>query len=169
MKKIILTALLGALTLSLAIAQNRPQKRVLNHPQGSINYTLRYANENILNPEEIAKRQTENMKTRLGLTSEQEKKVYELNLKTAKEQAKIRESIRIQREQLAKNIIAKDSLVNNVLTAEQKRFHELYKHMSKQRVSKYNVNNTPRNQIINGRKANAQGMGMRNNLQHHEL
>jgi len=42
-------------------------------------------------PEEMAKRQTENLKEALDLNKDQEKTVYELNLKTGKEMAKMRE------------------------------------------------------------------------------
>ncbi|TNF40131.1 MAG: hypothetical protein EP310_09475 [Bacteroidetes bacterium] len=41
-------------------------------------------------PEEMAKRQTEQIKEKCGLDKDQEKKVYELSLKSSKEMAKLR-------------------------------------------------------------------------------
>ena len=47
-----------------------------------------------LTPEAIAQKQTEHMKERLGLTPDQEKKLYDLNLKFAKERKARQEMIR---------------------------------------------------------------------------
>ncbi|HSO87979.1 MAG TPA: hypothetical protein VLQ91_15610 [Draconibacterium sp.] len=44
-------------------------------------------------PEEMAKRQTDQIKEKCGLDKDQEKKVYDLNLKSSKEMAKIREGM----------------------------------------------------------------------------
>lgn len=44
-----------------------------------------------LSPEEIAKKKTDQMTKSLGLTKDQEKAMYEVNLKHAKEQVKLRE------------------------------------------------------------------------------
>lgn len=44
-------------------------------------------------PEEMAKRQTDQIKEKCGINSDQEKKVYDLNLKSSKEMAKLREGM----------------------------------------------------------------------------
>ena len=44
-------------------------------------------------PEEMAKRQTEQIKEKCGIDKDQEKKVYDLNLKSSKEMAKLREGM----------------------------------------------------------------------------
>jgi biopolymer transport protein ExbD len=44
-------------------------------------------------PEEMAKRQTDQIKEKCGLDKNQEKKVYDLSLKTGKEMAKMREEM----------------------------------------------------------------------------
>jgi biopolymer transport protein ExbD len=44
-------------------------------------------------PEEMAKRQTDQIKEKCGLDKTQEKKVYDLSLKTGKEMAKMREEM----------------------------------------------------------------------------
>ncbi len=120
MKKILLTAVIGIATMSFSFAQNHNQPMMMKKMQA--------------NPEEIAKRQTENMKKQLVLTADQEKKVYDLNLQFAKEQIKVREAMKAQRAQMLKNFRQKDSLIESLLTPEQKRFHELYKHLNKQKM-----------------------------------
>jgi biopolymer transport protein ExbD len=44
-------------------------------------------------PEEMAKRQTDQIKEKCGIDKEQEKKVYDLSLKSGKEMAKMREEM----------------------------------------------------------------------------
>jgi biopolymer transport protein ExbD len=44
-------------------------------------------------PEEMAKRQTDQIKEKCGLDKDQEKKVYDLSLKTGKEMSKMREEM----------------------------------------------------------------------------
>jgi len=44
-------------------------------------------------PEEMAKRETDQIKEKCGLDKDQEKKVYDLSLKTAKERVKMREEM----------------------------------------------------------------------------
>ncbi len=44
-------------------------------------------------PEEMAKRQTDQIKEKCGLDKDQEKKVYDLSLKSGKEMAKMREEM----------------------------------------------------------------------------
>ena len=124
MKKILMTLAMGIIVSGVISAQN--QKVVRMHENANI--------QKELTPEDIAKKQTANMKERLALTADQEKKVYELNLKYAKDQAKSREIIRKERESMAKNFKEKDSLVKNILTPEQARFHTLYKQMQRQNM-----------------------------------
>ena len=47
-----------------------------------------------MDPEEMAKRQTEQLKEALGLNEDQEKKVYDLNLENAKKRAEMFEEMR---------------------------------------------------------------------------
>lgn len=171
MKKIVLTALVGLITLTVSNAQNNPQPNNTNKQQGIFIHKQEALKEGRVmakrfeaTPEEIAKRQTENMKTKLALTPDQEKKIYELNLNNAKEQIKAREAIKAQRVQMLKNQKLKDSLVNNILTPEQKRFHELYKHLNKQRLSVLKGRNMQR---INMMRMKAKGMqqGMMQGMQ----
>ena len=56
-------------------------------------------------PEEMAKRQTENLKEVLDLKKDQEKQVYELNLKTGKEMAKMREEAGGDREAMREKMM----------------------------------------------------------------
>lgn len=124
MKKIVLTLFIAILTTGASIAQGNNNQRGLRN----INQT----------PEEIAKRQTSIMKQRLDLNSDQEKKVYDLNLKYAKEQLKIREVIAAERARLNKNFEEKDNLIRKILTPEQNMFHKLH-----QRLNKMQIGNRP--------------------------
>lgn len=181
MKKIILTAIIGLLTLSVSYAQNNPKQKAPVNPQGIMIHKqagthVEYADMRIkeFTPEAIAKKQTENMKVQLGLTPEQEKKVYDLNLKNAKEQLQARELIKAQRELMIKNHKEKDSVINSILTPDQKRFHELYKHINKQRTMALKGRNIQRMKMMNMRsedvqKVRMQGQGMQGQgMQHPE-
>lgn len=83
-------------------------------------------------PEERAARQTEMMTRKLSLTEEQNKKVYEINLKSAQQmqtsfQAKDPKSMRAAREE-------KDAALLQVLTPEQgKRYEEMKKERQEHR------------------------------------
>jgi len=56
-------------------------------------------------PEEMAKRQTENLKDALDLNKDQEKKVYELTLKAGKEMTKMREEAAGDREAMREKMM----------------------------------------------------------------
>ena len=56
-------------------------------------------------PEEMAKRQTENLKEVLDLKKDHEKKVYELNLKSSKAMAKMREEAGGDREAMREKMM----------------------------------------------------------------
>ncbi|MEN8116775.1 MAG: hypothetical protein ABFS16_07330 [Bacteroidota bacterium] len=71
MKKLGLLLIIAILGTTVAMAQNRGQRS--------------------FDPEEMAKRQTESLKEVLDLKKDQEKKVYELNLKAGKDMTKARE------------------------------------------------------------------------------
>ena len=87
-----------------------------------------------LTPEAIAQKQTEHMKERLGLTPDQEKKIYDLNLKLAKERKARQEVIRSERRQMLSKAKEKDSLVRSILTPDQKRFYYIYRDMQMQKM-----------------------------------
>lgn len=75
MKKIIFLFVVTILTTSIAVAQNRGGQRDFD-------------------PEERAKSQTKELTELLDLKKDQEKKVYELNLKAGKEMAAMRDEMR---------------------------------------------------------------------------
>jgi len=74
MKTIGIVLMLLVLTASVSLAQDR---------RGRGNF----------DPEEMAKRQTEQIKEAVGLDSNQEKKVYELKLETGKKMSELREEM----------------------------------------------------------------------------
>jgi Spy/CpxP family protein refolding chaperone len=103
MKKALLIAL-AVFTTALVSAQGRPQ----------------------MNPQEMAKRQTEAIKEKVNLSQDQYKQVLEINLKSTEELAKsMREG---QRDMEAFNKInhKKDSLIKTVLTPDQIKLYEEY-------------------------------------------
>ena len=71
MKKIGLLVL--SVMLAAFVSQSQPRQRSFN-------------------PEEMAKRQTEQLKEVLGLNADQEKKVYDLNLESGKKMRELREA-----------------------------------------------------------------------------
>jgi len=73
MKKILFVFMVSILVTTISYAQNRGGQRNFD-------------------PEEIAKRQTEELKETLDLKKDQEKKVYELNLKNGKKMAEMRQN-----------------------------------------------------------------------------
>ena len=74
MKKLGLLLMIVVLGITVSMAQNRDGQRNFD-------------------PEESAKRQTEEFKKVLDLKKDQEKKVYDLNLKTANKMVKIRKDM----------------------------------------------------------------------------
>ncbi len=84
-------------------------------------------------PEEMAKRQTEQIKEKCGLDKEQEKKVYELNLKSGKEMAKMRSEMQggggmsdSMRDKMAKMRENQNKEMKKILTAAQYTKYEKY-------------------------------------------
>lgn len=71
MKRFVFLMMAVVLGTTLSIAQSRGEQREFN-------------------PENMAKRQTEELKEKLGLDKAQEKKVYELNLESGKKMAAMR-------------------------------------------------------------------------------
>jgi hypothetical protein len=156
MKKSIFTLVLGLLVSGMAIAQVNPGHSKENPLHLGGPGASKIAKENIT-PEQIAKRQTENMKRRLELTADQEKTVYELNLKFAKEQSAIRENMITLRKQMLKNAKDKDSLIKNVLTPDQRKFQALYQELNRERM-KNRMQGQGRELIRMNRMKNMQNM-----------
>lgn len=83
-------------------------------------------------PEEMAKRQTDQIKEKCGLDKDQEKKVYDLNLKSGKEMAKMREQMQgggdrdAMREKMTKMRDEQNKEMKKILTAEQYVKYEKY-------------------------------------------
>jgi len=83
-------------------------------------------------PEEMAKRQTDQIKEKCGLDKDQEKKVYDLNLKSSKEMAKMREQMQgggdrdAMREKMTKMRDDQNKEMKKILTAEQYVKYEKY-------------------------------------------
>lgn len=75
MKRLGFLLLVLVLGTSISIAQNRGEQRNMN-------------------PEDMAKNQTKELKEKLDLDSKQEKKVYELNLKSANKMVAMRDEMR---------------------------------------------------------------------------
>lgn len=87
-------------------------------------------------PEERAKRQTETLVKELGLTEDQQKKVYEINLKFAQPQGdQSKETDREKlRAQFQKNQEERTAAIKAVLTEDQqKKFDEHQKKMQEER------------------------------------
>ena len=85
------------------------------------------------NPEEFAKRQTAQLKEELGLTSDQEKKVYEINLESIKKMGELREESRSSgggfegmREKMSKVREEQNKKMKEVLTDDQWTKYEKY-------------------------------------------
>lgn len=84
-------------------------------------------------PEEMAKRQTEQIKEKCGLDKDQEKKVYDLSLKSSKEMAKLRSEMQGgggpnegMREKMTKMRQDQNKEMKKILTADQYVKYEKY-------------------------------------------
>jgi hypothetical protein len=81
-------------------------------------------------PEDMAKRQTDQIKEKCGLDKDQEKKVYDLSLKTSKEMAKMREQQGgdrdAMREKMTKMRDEQNKEMKKILSAEQYKKYEQY-------------------------------------------
>lgn len=86
------------------------------------------------NPEEMAKRQTAEIKEKCGLNADQEKKVYELNLASGKKMAKMREEMMAaggppsddMREKMRKMREDQNAEMKKILTADQYTKYQAY-------------------------------------------
>jgi hypothetical protein len=85
-----------------------------------------------MSPEDMAKRQTDQIKEKCGLDKAQEKKVYDLNLKSGKEMAKMRSEMQgggdrdAMRDKMAKMRDDQNKEMKKILTAEQYTKYEKY-------------------------------------------
>ncbi len=86
-----------------------------------------------MNPEDMAKRQTAELKEKLGLDKAQEKKVYDLNLESGKKMAKMREGMQggggdrdAMREKFTKEREDQNKEMKKILTADQYKKYEKY-------------------------------------------
>lgn len=86
-----------------------------------------------MNPEEIAKRQTTQLKEELNLNADQEKKVYEVNLESMKKMSVLREKMRDgnggfegMREKMMEIREEQNKKIKEILTAEQWTKYEKY-------------------------------------------
>ena len=84
-------------------------------------------------PEEMAKRQTDQIKEKCGLDKTQEKKVYDLNLESSKKMAKMREEMRggggpneEMRAKMTKIREDQNAEMKKILTADQYKKYEQY-------------------------------------------
>lgn len=84
-------------------------------------------------PEEMAKRQTEQIKEKCGLDKDQEKKVYDLSLKSSKEMAKLRSEMQggggpndAMREKMTKMREDQNKEMKKILSADQYVKYEKY-------------------------------------------
>ncbi|MDX1350915.1 MAG: hypothetical protein R3279_11735, partial [Putridiphycobacter sp.] len=73
-----------------------------------------------LSPEEIAKKKTDHMTKTLGLTKSQEEKMYDINLKHAKEQAALRNERKALKAKAEAEKQKHESEVDKILTEEQR-------------------------------------------------
>lgn len=86
-----------------------------------------------MNPEDMAKRQTAELKEKLGLDKAQEKKVYDLNLESGKKMAKMRDDMQggggdrdSMREKFTKMREEQNVEMKKILTADQYKKYEKY-------------------------------------------
>lgn len=84
-----------------------------------------------VNPEDMAKRQTAQLKEVLDLTSAQEKKVYDINLESGKKMRALRQEMQgsgfeAMREKMGKIREEQNKKMKEVLTAEQWKKYEKY-------------------------------------------
>lgn len=83
-------------------------------------------------PEEMAKKQTADIKEKCGLDKDQEKKVYEMSLKSGKEMAKMRKEMQgggdrdAMREKMGKMRDEQNKEMKKILSADQYEKYEKY-------------------------------------------
>jgi biopolymer transport protein ExbD len=84
-------------------------------------------------PEEMAKKQTADIKEKCGIDKDQEKKVYDLSLKSSKEMAKMRDQMQggggdrdAMREKMTKMRDEQNKEMKKILTADQYTKYEKY-------------------------------------------
>ena len=94
-----------------------------------------------MEPETMAKRQTERLKEAVGLDAKQEKQVYDLSLETSKKMSAEREKMRESstrgdgmREKIEKIRAEQDKKMKEILTAEQWKKYE--KHLEENRFQR---------------------------------
>ena len=83
-----------------------------------------------MNPEDMAKRQTEQLKEAVGLDAKQEKQVYDLNLETSKKMQAMREAaggnFEGMREKMTEMRAEQDKKMKTILTEAQWKKYEKY-------------------------------------------
>ena len=82
-------------------------------------------------PEERAQRQTEMLSQKLNLTEAQKTKIYDVNIKTAKQMQKFREARDTANAKAIR--VASDAAYKNILTAEQ---YAQYEELKQQRMKR---------------------------------
>jgi len=120
MKRLGIVLIVLVLTASVSLAQDR---------RGRGNF----------DPEEMAKRQTEQIKEAVGLNADQEKKVYELKLATGKKMTELRDEMQGgggfegMREAFGKIREEEDKKMKEILTNEQWKAYEKWQEERRQR------------------------------------
>lgn len=94
-----------------------------------------------MDPEDIAKRQTEQIKEAVGLDAKQEKQVYELNLDTSKKMFAMREEMQGNgfegmREKMAELRAEQDKMMKSILTDAQWQKYEKYQEERRSRMNR---------------------------------
>jgi periplasmic protein CpxP/Spy len=113
MKKLGILLLVLVLGTTISLAQNRDGQRNFD-------------------PVESAKKQTEQLKELLGLKKDQEKKVYEVNLKASKQMAEMRKSMQASgnregmREKIGEMREESNKEMKKILTEDQYKKYEKY-------------------------------------------
>ncbi|MDD2358744.1 MAG: DUF4890 domain-containing protein [Thiovulaceae bacterium] len=79
-----------------------------------------------MNPQDMAKRQTEAIKEKVNLNEDQYKKVFEINLKTSEELGKVMREGGRNSDAYSKLNNKKDSLIKTVLTPDQIKLYDEY-------------------------------------------
>jgi hypothetical protein len=93
-----------------------------------------------IDPEEVAKRQTAQLKEELDLNAEQEKKVYEVNLEGMKKMSEMREKMRGgggmegMREKMMEQREEQNKKMKEILTGEQWTKYEKYQEERRSRM-----------------------------------
>ena len=104
MKKLFIFMLVTVFATATLNAQGRPQ----------------------MNPQDMAKRQTESIKAKVNLNEDQYKKVFEINLKTSEELSKVMSEGGRNSDAFSKLNNKKDSLIKTVLTPDQIKLYDEY-------------------------------------------